>query len=205
MSYKKEKVLIYDSKEWYDKVAKIYNTFHKKLNERDKAIYKRFLPKDMKWMKVLEIGWGDGRVISEFAGKWLEEYVLTDISENMLKRSKNWVTKIIMDAEQVFPFEDGSFEIVLCLFTISHIWDLSNVFEESRRVLKENWIFIVWYNTQRRDYEYNFGREKFKIKSYNYSYKDIEKMAEYNFFDINYVDLNEDNTTILRTYCFTKK
>lgn len=59
-----------------------------------------------------------------------------DVTEELLRRAPHRIEKVVGDAEEVFPFENDSFDIVLCLYAVLHIENLEHLFEEVRRVCK---------------------------------------------------------------------
>lgn len=178
MWYQKDHVPMYSSKQWYAKIAKTYATFHNFLNERDRGLYQRFLPRTLAWCAVLDIGCGDGRTGVWFAGKWLQRYVGFDVTEELLRRAPHRIEKVVGDAEEVFPFENDSFDIVLCLYAVLHIENLDHLFEEVRRVCKVWGRFILQHHIERRPYLHTAADgEAFKIVTYNHSYQDVEQAA----------------------------
>jgi SAM-dependent methyltransferase len=47
------------------------------------------------------------------------------------------------DLEKSFPIQDKSFDTVLCINTLEHIFDHKHVLNESRRILTDNGVFII--------------------------------------------------------------
>jgi len=41
----------------------------------------------------------------------------------------------VVDLEQTFPVEDSSFDLAFCFFTLEHIKNIENFFEETYRIL----------------------------------------------------------------------
>ena len=204
MSYKKNHIPILTPEEGYDKAYKEYKKYHKFLAEFDKNMWQRFLPRDLKNKVVVDLWCWDGRVGKFFLSKWVKEYVCIDISENMLKQAQNSFTKIKHDLNQPFPLPDEYADIVLSLFTLLHIENLDNFFSEVYRILKQDWVFILFHHIERKNHTYGFGNQKFKIQTYKYHYDEIEKLLEYHFFKFKVFDVVE-NWTIIGKYFVCRK
>lgn len=203
MNYRKTKVGVLDSKEWYNKAAKLYSSFHKELASYDKWLFKRFLPRDLNGKSVLDVGAGDARVYSYFHDHHAR-YVAMDIAEKLLKRAPGRVERVVADIEEERPFADEEFQVVLCFFVLLHISDLSHFFAEAYRVLSAWGKLIVLQNYQRRSYEYNIDGEQFKIQDWNHSHADIVDAAHGAFFAEEHIELVEKGVAIGMIYCFTK-
>jgi ubiquinone/menaquinone biosynthesis C-methylase UbiE len=71
------------------------------------------------------------------------EITACDISEKMLEKYPNQAKKNIVDLETSFPFDENSFDLAFCFFTLEHIKNIENFFNEVYRILsKEGQIFI---------------------------------------------------------------
>lgn len=203
MTYSKDKVPIYSSQVWYDRLAKNYKKYHKDLDSWDNWLFVRFLPRDLQDMSVLDLWCWDGRLSKHFKNKWISKYVGCDISPNMLKRADNWMQKVVCDIEEWLNFEKDSFDLVLGFFVLLHIQDLEKLFDEVYKVLKVGWRFIVLHHIERRN-TFEWDNQTFKIITYNHRYENLEKIAYKAFFQIDYLDLIQDWTLIGKLYCFTK-
>jgi SAM-dependent methyltransferase len=83
---------------------------------------------------ALDLGCGDGRLTSE-----LRAHSVTgaDVSEVALERARGRVAELVKIAsDEPLPFEDGSFDLVLCVETIEHVRDVQLLLSEVRRVLR---------------------------------------------------------------------
>ncbi len=96
-----------------------------------------------------------------------------DIAEKLLKRAPGRVEKVVADIEETWPFEDATFDIALCFFTILHISDLQHLFDEAYRVMKPGAKLVILQNYQRRSYEYSINGKNFKIRDRSHSHHDI--------------------------------
>lgn len=204
MSYRKEKVLVYWPKEWYDKVEKIYSQYHKKLDEWDKWLFKRFLPRSMSGMNVVDLGAGDWRMVKFFENKWIKRYVACDISEKMLNRWKNWYEKKVMDLDEKMDFNDWEFDLALAFFSILYIKNLQSFFDEVYRILSPWSRFVVLHHVERRPVEYKIWGEEFKIMNIPHRYEFVEEVANNSFFTIDFEPIYENWILVWKLYCFTK-
>lgn len=200
MSYKKTKIAVVDPQTWYNKAAKIYKTFHDGLASYDKWLYQRFLPRDLQDKVILDVWSGDARLHSYFADKGIAQYIGFDIADQLLKRAPSRVEKVVWDIEWERPFADHSVDVILCFFVLVHIRDITHLFREAKRVLKDWGTMIVLHNYQRRSYVYTLPWDTFKIEDYHRRDEDVEKAAESSWFTIDWVVLEEDSTHIGTLY-----
>lgn len=204
MAYNKNHVPILDVKEAYDKAYKEYKKYHKFLSDFDKNLWQRFLPRDLKNKVLVDLWCWDWRTAGFVLSKWVREYIWLDISENMLKQAKSSVRKIQHDLNQPFPLEDEYADVVLSLFTLLHIENVENFISESYRILKPDWVFILFHHIERKNHTYWAWNKKFKIQTYKYHYDEIEKILEYNFFKFKVFDIKENWVLIWKYYVCTK-
>ena len=204
MSYRKTKIPVVSSKEGYNDAAALYKSFHKELATYDKGLFQRFLPREITGMSVLDIGAGDSRLYKYFMDRQVR-YVAMDVAERLLKRSPSRVEKVVADAEEVWPFEEETFDIELCFFVLLHISDIRHFFKEAYRTLRSGGKIIVLQNYQRRSYEFELpGKKKYKIEDRSHSHNEIMKAGEKAFFTWEYLPLVEKENQIGMLYCFTK-
>lgn len=101
--------------------------------------------------KILETAAGTGIVTADLAAALAEaEIVATDLNEAMLavaERRLSGGRAIIRQADaQALPFEDGSFDLVVCQFGAMFFPDRILAYREARRVLRPGgaFLFNVW-------------------------------------------------------------
>ena len=85
---------------------------------------------------ALDLGCGDGRLSAELR---TEELVAADVSQVALERARARLPSartVLVAPDGPLPFEDGSFELVLCAETIEHVRDVQLLLSEARRVLR---------------------------------------------------------------------
>jgi ubiquinone/menaquinone biosynthesis C-methylase UbiE len=86
--------------------------------------------------RALDLGAGDGRLAAELdAGR----LVLADVSRVALERAARRLPDAetaLVEPDGPLPFEDSSFDLVLCAETIEHVRDAQLLLSEARRVLR---------------------------------------------------------------------
>lgn len=104
--------------------------------------------------RVLDVGCGNCWTTQLFNGTRVDHFGI-DISDSALKRAEKKgvvVKKVDLDVDPI-PFEDNSFDLVLCSDIIEHTLHPENILKEAKRVLKEGGSLIVvvpniasWFN-----------------------------------------------------------
>lgn len=204
MSYKKKQTKILDPKTAYNKIYKQYDKHHDFLQNFDKNLRQRFVPAKLDGACIVDLWCWDGRISNFFLNKWIEKYIWLDISENMLSKTKSYVTKIPCDLNEKFPLDDESADLMICLFTVLHINNLDSFFAEISRVLKQDWTCIIFHHIERKSYIYEHKQDTFKIANNKRAFQEIEKLLEYNFLKYNIYDIKESEIVIWK-YFICKK
>ncbi len=204
MSYTKNHIKIFNTYEWYNKAYKEYKKYHKYLSNFDKNMRKRFLPREIKNQTIVDLWCWNWRISDYFLSNWVKEYLCIDISDNMLKEAKNSLKKIKHDLNKKFPIKDNYADVILCLFVLLHIENIDLFFEEIYRILKKDWIFILFHHIERKNHIYWTWHNKFKIQTYKWNYDYVKKKLEYNFFTIKVVNIIE-KWIIIWKYFICKK
>ena len=135
-----------NSKRNFDKQAKIY----------DKSIYSMYPRKCYKYVieeiqkkkfnKILDVGCGTGEILNTIATD-KNNYYGIDLSEKMVNiakgknNSKN-ITYLVGDAE-FLPFEDSTFDIIICVESFHHYPNPNAVIKEFYRVLNNGGTLII--------------------------------------------------------------
>jgi SAM-dependent methyltransferase len=86
--------------------------------------------------RALDLGCGDGRLTSELEAT---ELTAADVSPVALARAARRLpdARIVeLEPDAALPFDDGSFDLVLCAETIEHVRDVQLLLSEIRRVLR---------------------------------------------------------------------
>lgn len=135
-----------NSKRNFDKQAKIY----------DKSIYSMYPRKCYKYVieeiqkkkfnKILDVGCGTGEILNTIATD-KNNYYGIDLSEKMVNiakgknNSKN-ITYLVGDAE-FLPFEDSTFDIIICVESFHHYPNPNAVIKEFYRILNNGGTLII--------------------------------------------------------------
>jgi len=208
MSYDTDVLMVKGVKDWYDSVWKDYKKYHDWLDSFDKAEWRKYLPRNLQWLTILDIGSWDGRTYHFFAQTSFSRYIACDVSEKILDQHPNgkWVEKLLCNIEEWLPLADVSVDFASMFFTLEHIADLDAFFAEIYRVLKWWSRFVLTYFFQRRAFIHRLGKDKkwFKIEHYSHRYEDIVSAATDVWFSFHETDLENDGAVIGKAYCFMK-
>jgi ubiquinone/menaquinone biosynthesis C-methylase UbiE len=188
MWYDSKHVEIRSPKEWYNAVADQYNQSHEHLNSFYRVEFLRFLPR-WKNFRIIDLWAWDGRMFWVLNSIPHTEITACDISEKMLKKYPKWAKKQVIDLEQTFPFEDNSFDLAFCFFTLEHIQNIENFFNETYRILSDDGQIFIGHFFQRREFEWTANQKKFKIQQYKRSTEDIEQVMKESFFNVDIVPM----------------
>jgi SAM-dependent methyltransferase len=84
--------------------------------------------------EVLDLGCGDGRLGAELRARTV---VGADVSRVALERARQRLGRVVaIEPDEPLPFDDGSFDLVLCAETLEHVRDVQLLMSEARRVLR---------------------------------------------------------------------
>lgn len=165
-----------DSYWWYKGMAAI-----------NSALLREYLPKNKK-LKILDVGCGPGAALlylSRFG-----DVTGVDLSDEALKfaRRRGKVKKADISS---LPFENGSFDAVVCLDVLYHAWvkDNNKALLEIKRVLKPGGIFLLrepaydWFRSSEDVVDFTKHRfTKKEIKKDLSKSFDVLKISYANFF-----------------------
>ena len=108
--------------------------------------------------RVLEIACGTGVATRALASRTSAEIVATDLNQPMIDQAAATgttrpVTWKQADAMQL-PFEDATFDVVVCQFGAMFFPDKSHAFGEARRVLRPGgaYMFSVWDRVEENEF-----------------------------------------------------
>ena len=191
MWYDSKHVEIRSPKEWYNAVADQYNQSHEHLNSFYRVEFLRFLPR-WKIFRIIDLWAWDGRMFSVLNKIPHGEITACDISEKMLEKYPKEAKKKIVNLEEVFPFDDNSFDLAFCFFTLEHIQNIENFFNETYRILSDDGQIFIGHFFQRREFEWTANQKKFKIQQYKRSTEDIEQVMKECFFDVDIVPMSDN-------------
>ena len=103
-----------------------------------------YLPKNGKGLRLLDVGCGTGYHLSRYKDRGFD-IVGVDGSEEMLKEARQANPEIEFrqcDVDTV-PFENDSFDIILCVEVFRYLPDITPTVREMSRVLKSNGVALV--------------------------------------------------------------
>ena len=140
------------SRKNFDEEAENYYETHD--GKHSKALYDLMIDKldDLDYSSLLDIGFGTGEVLSRIATEGVQ-YSGLDISPQMLSIArKNLGENVDLrlgDSEEL-PWDDESFNVVMCLNSFHHYPNPEKVLSEMRRVLKTGGKLVMadpWQST----------------------------------------------------------
>lgn len=99
-------------------------------------------------LKILDLGCGDGRLSSELVKMGHEVWGADVFPDGIEAAKKNGINAIETDIEKRLPFQDSSFDLVLLLDTLEHLYGQEGVLREIFRILKVDGKIIVSYPNQ---------------------------------------------------------
>ena len=190
MWYDSKHVEILWPEEWYNAVASQYKDSHQHLNSFYHVEFLRFLPR-WKTFRIIDLWAWDGRMFSVLNSLPHSKIIACDISEKMLEKYPKEAQKKIVNLEENFPFEDNSFDLAFCFFTLEHIQNVHNFFDEVYRILDNKWQIFIWHFFQRREFERSINQKKFKIQQYKRSTEEIEEIMKESFFDVDIIPMDD--------------
>lgn len=179
-------VKVLPPEDWYDILAKQYKSFHNYLDSFDAWSWQKYLPRQMDWKIMLDIGAGDWRIYNYVRQYDQLNFIAMDISAKILKqhpKSKN-ITKKKTDLEWHWDIDDDSIDILTAFFVIDYLQDLEHFTSEISRVLKKWWTSIFWYFIQKKSTIYKSDDWDFKIKRKFWLISDIIWALEYEYLKV---------------------
>lgn len=94
-------------------------------------------------IKILDLGCGDGKLSSELVKMGYDVWGADIFFDGVEKAKKNGIKAIVADIEEKLPFKDSSFDTVLVLDTLEHLYDAEGALGEAYRVLKDDGNIII--------------------------------------------------------------
>jgi len=99
-------------------------------------------------LKILDLGCGDGRLSAELVKKGHEVWGVDIFSGGIADAKQKGIKAIEADIEEKLPFQDSSFDLVLILDVLEHLYDGESVMKEVHRILKKDGKTIISYPNQ---------------------------------------------------------
>jgi len=126
----------FKNKKFTSNYYKLENPHHIYITKRINEILKGFTPK-----KVLDLGGGNGEYSSIFPNT---EYIGVDCVDEQIRRMRSKGLKAFkLDLEKKIPFKDNSFDLILLMDTIEHIYNNFLLIKEVRRILIKHGRLII--------------------------------------------------------------
>ncbi len=152
---KKNDLEFYDlsADEWWDKNSKIYALYY--LNQPRFQFFDRYIPQ-WQGLKVLDVGCGGGFSCEFMAKKGTITYGI-DSSAKCIETAQRHSCKNGLDINykvgvaESLPYQDNTFDVVICVDVLEHVSDYRQVVSEIYRVLKPGGIFF--YDTINRNFQ----------------------------------------------------
>jgi len=129
---------------WWKEGEALYLSNH--FNKSRFDFFKNYVP-NWKGIKVLDVGCGGG-LACEFLAKLGANVSGIDLSINSIKaaqehaKSSNLEINYQCGVAENLPYNENTFDIVLCFDVLEHVADLKIVISEIYRVLKKDGIFL---------------------------------------------------------------
>jgi ubiquinone/menaquinone biosynthesis C-methylase UbiE len=127
--------------------------------------------------RVLELGTGSGSAVHFINND--NQYTGTDISPGLLKIAEKKFMKAGFSEPEFFvvtsddlPFDNGTFEVCICILSLNFIGNVEKVFQELSRTLISNGLFFCSVPVPERN------RLKSKIRGVLYSETELEKISQ---------------------------
>jgi len=134
---------------FYDNFAKNYDEdrYTSKEQKNNDLLAKQIVfkfAKEIKNKSVLDVGCGTGRFV-EFFSQRGGKVTGADTSENMLAKARKKSPMANFVKADIFslPFEDKTFDIVICSQVLTHLHNYKKPLIEMKRVLKDDGIIII--------------------------------------------------------------
>jgi len=200
-------------------IKDLYNQFageyHQKRKSSSKSFYNEFievpaisgLVKDIvSGKKVLDLGCGTG-IFTKMIHSWGANVTGVDISEEMIKIAKIENPEIYFvtsDAEHT-NFSDEEFDVVSSSLMIHYLDNLSTLFKEVNRILKQKGYFIFSFHhpsneviekMKINDETKNIFNDYFSLKDYRWKMMGIEFISYHHTFEDISIYLSESGFLI---------
>ena len=130
----------------YNEWSRSYDTDRNLTRDLDQRVTREVLA-NLHFNSILELGCGTGKNTHFYAQIGAMVHAV-DFSEGMIEKAKAkiQVENVIfsaMDISKKWPLDDHAFDLIVCNLVLEHIQDLSFVFSETARVLREQGRFFV--------------------------------------------------------------
>ena len=140
------KVISMSIQKAYNDWSETYDTDENLTRDLDQKVTRDILA-NLYFKSILEIGCGTGKNTSFFSQIGQKVHAV-DFSQGMIEIARKKVQaenvrSSMMDITQKWNFENQAFDLIVCNLVLEHIENLSFVFSEASRTLKENGRFFI--------------------------------------------------------------
>jgi ubiquinone/menaquinone biosynthesis C-methylase UbiE len=130
----------------YNQWADTYDSMDNKTRDLDKIAAQTMLAA-ISFSSVLEFGCGTGKNTAWLA-QHARQLTAADFSEEMISKAKEKIRAgnvhfVQTDISRKWPFENTVYDLVTCNLILEHVQDMSPVFTEASRVLKQGGYFFI--------------------------------------------------------------
>jgi malonyl-CoA O-methyltransferase len=169
----------------YDEWSGTYDTDENRTRDLDREVLRQALA-NLRFDSILEIGCGTGKNTSFLAeiGKTVQA---VDFSPGMIEKARQKVrtenvTFAQADITQRWSGRDRTLDLIVCCLLLEHIRDLSFIFSEAARTLKEQGAILIHELHPFRQYEgkkarFNRGAEVTEIPAFVHHISDFTNAA----------------------------
>ncbi|RPJ22856.1 MAG: class I SAM-dependent methyltransferase [Chloroflexi bacterium] len=169
----------------YNDWSASYDTDRNLTRDLDQEVLRQALA-NLHFKSILEIGCGTGKNTS-FLSQIAESVHALDFSEGMIEKAREKVRAenvkfSIANLTRRWPSEDESHQLIVCNLVLEHIEDLSFIFSEASRVLKQKGRFLINELHPFRQYEgkkagFSRGSEVTEIPAFVHHISDFTNAA----------------------------
>lgn len=134
------------TKEYFDSQAEFYDISHD--GRFVKCMYQEIVKRVMSLPgeKILDLGCGNGNIISLLKEKRKGDYYGADISPKMIQEAKKRLGQgaelKVADVVKL-PYETDMFDIIICNASFHHYTEPDKAIEEIKRILKKEGVLIL--------------------------------------------------------------
>ena len=117
-------------------VLKLINGFYEKI---------RLIVKDLNCQSILDAGCGDGETLIRLKRCLPDNVAAFDINKGQIDDARNRLPDVKIETQDIYqlPYDDKSFDLILCLEVLEHLKNPSSALKEIARVTSKHLIVSV--------------------------------------------------------------
>ena len=117
-------------------VLKLINGFYKKIN---------LIVRDLNCQSILDAGCGDGEALIRLKRCLPDNVAAFDINKGQIDDARNKLPDVKIETQDIqqLPYDDNSFDLILCLEVLEHLKNPSSALKEIARVASKHLIVSV--------------------------------------------------------------